>query len=90
MTAFNAIAFAVLGAAMEALPRLFPAWFPLSADGSNARALWLSTMGAVQITLGSGSLLLATVVPALRRLAARLQPTGEAAAAIADTRTAGR
>lgn len=50
----NALVFALIGAAMEALPMAFPGWFlPTSADGTSARALWLDAMGTVQVGLGA-------------------------------------
>ncbi len=55
MNGTNALVFAVFGFLMEALPVACPSWFPPSgADGTSARALWLETMGAVQ--LGTGAL----------------------------------
>jgi hypothetical protein len=64
MNALNAIVFAALGSAMEALPRIFPAWFPpTGSDQSSTRALWLGTMGAVQITLGVGFVVRSHFVP---------------------------
>jgi hypothetical protein len=64
MNALNALAFAAMGAVMEALPRIFPAWFPpTGSDQSSTRALWLTLMGAVQISLGAGFIFRAHFVP---------------------------
>jgi hypothetical protein len=68
MNLFNSLMFAAFGAVMEFMPRLFPSWFPRgSADEASGRALWLSLMGAVQITLGVGLLMTTCVFPALSR-----------------------
>jgi hypothetical protein len=69
MNALNSIVFAALGSAMEALPRIFPSWFPPSgSDQSSTRALWLATMGAVQITIGLGFVVRAHFVPLVVRI----------------------
>jgi hypothetical protein len=69
MNAINALIFAALGSVMEFLPRAFPSWFPSgSADQSSARAMWLSVMGAVQITLGVGLVLRTHIFPAFSRI----------------------
>jgi hypothetical protein len=69
MNAINALIFAVLGSAMEILPRAFPSLFPhYGSDQSSARALWLAVMGAVQITLGVGIVLTSHLFPAVTRL----------------------
>ena len=77
MNATNALAFATLGSLMELLPRLFPAWFPpTGADASSCRALWLTLMGATQITVGLGFLLTTHAFPFVRRLVVRV-PSAE-------------
>jgi hypothetical protein len=68
MNQLNSLMFAAFGAVMEFMPRLFPSWFPRgSADEASGRALWLSLMGAVQITLGVGLFLTTFVFPAVSR-----------------------
>jgi hypothetical protein len=80
MNAFNAIVFAAFGSAMEALPRLFPSWFPpTGSDQSSTRALWLATMGAVQITLGIGFVVRAHFVPFFSRIFSTARSTGSGA-----------
>ncbi|HEY5079821.1 MAG TPA: hypothetical protein VII43_08235 [Opitutaceae bacterium] len=70
MNAQNALTFAILGAAMEILPVLFPSWFPrCSADHASTRALWLSFMGAIQIALAVGFILGGHVFPFFARFA---------------------
>jgi hypothetical protein len=71
MNAVNALIFAALGSVMEVLPAAFPSWFPPSgSDQASARALWLSFMGAVQISIGLGVIVRFQVLPfALRLLA---------------------
>ena len=53
---------------MEFMPRLFPSWFPRSgSDEESCRVLWLSLMGALQITIGIGLFLTMNVFPAISR-----------------------
>ena len=78
MNALNALTFAILGAAMEVLPVLFPSWFPrCGADQASARALWLSFMGAAQIVLGTGYLVHAHLLPFLARFASSVPASGQ-------------
>jgi hypothetical protein len=87
MNALNAIVFAAFGSAMEALPRFFPSWFPpTGSDQSSARALWLSTMGAVQITLGVGFVVRAHFVPFFSRLFSTARATEAGALALPNAR----
>jgi hypothetical protein len=77
MNNLNAVAFCAIGAVMELLPHVFPAWFsPAHADQASSRALWLDLMGAVQVTLGAGYLVRARVMPALARILS-VAPDGE-------------
>jgi hypothetical protein len=77
MNGVNAALFALVGSAMELLPRLFPASFPPSgADQASARALWLSAMGVLQIGLGLAYLVRLHVVPFATRAVAAIR-TGE-------------
>ena len=69
MNALNAIVFAALGSAMEALPRMFPSLFPpTGSDESSTRALWLSTMGVVQLAIGIGFIFRVYLVPLIHRI----------------------
>jgi hypothetical protein len=87
MNALNAILFAALGSAMEALPKLFPSWFPpTGSDQSSARALWLSLMGVVQIALGTGFILRAHVVPGFFRFFSSARATESGTFAIPSSR----
>jgi hypothetical protein len=80
MNALNALTFVMLGAAMEALPILFPSWFPRnSADQASTRALWLSFMGAAQAALGLGYLAHAYMLPIYSRFASTVPASGQAA-----------
>ena len=77
MNAPNAVIFAVIGAAMELLPRLFPSWFPPSgADQSSGRALWLGVMGVLQLGLGLGYIIRLQLVPFTMRILSAV-PAGE-------------
>ncbi len=87
MNATNALAFAVIGSLMELLPRAFPTWFPPSgADQASCRALWLSVMGAAQITIGLGFLLTAYGLPSFRRLFVRLPSTESGSLILPESR----
>jgi hypothetical protein len=67
MNSIDSILFMILGAALEAIPRMFPGSFPhVGSDIGNSRALWLEFMGAVQIGLGISGFLSLRVLPALR------------------------
>jgi hypothetical protein len=78
MNALNALTFAVLGATMEVLPVLFPSWFPRhSADQASTRALWLSFMGATQVAIGVGYMVLAYALPVFARLASSVPASGQ-------------
>jgi hypothetical protein len=69
MNASNALIFAALGSVMELLPRVFPSWFThTGADEQSCRALWLSIMGAVQLTLGLGLVIRSHIFPAVSRI----------------------
>lgn len=69
MNAVNACIFVAMGSAMELLARAFPAWFPMSgADMASARALWLHVMGSVQVGIGLGYMVRASVIPFVARL----------------------
>jgi hypothetical protein len=69
MNQLNSLIFAAFGAVMEFMPRFFPSWFPRTgADEGSGRVLWLSLMGAVQITIGVGLLLTTLVFPAMSRV----------------------
>ena len=73
----NAFAFAALGWVMEMLPKAFPSWFShTGSDGANARALWLSVMGYLQLLLGLGHILRTQVWPSVSSLVS-LAPSGE-------------
>jgi hypothetical protein len=68
MNLLNSLMFALFGAVMEFMPRLFPSWFPRAgADQASGRVLWLSLVGAVQITIGVGLFLTMSVFPAISR-----------------------
>lgn len=87
MNALNALLFAALGSAMEALPRMFPSWFPpTGSDQSSTRALWLATMGAVQITIGLGFVINAHFVPLFFRIFSRARATGAGTLALPSVR----
>jgi hypothetical protein len=87
MNAANALIFAVLGSVMEMLPMAFPSWFPPSgSDQASARALWLSFMGAVQITVGVGFVVRFYVVPFGFRLLS-LVPTESGSLALPSARS---
>jgi len=69
MNLANALVFAALGWVMEMIPKAFPSRFPhLGPDGSNARALWLGLMGALQLTIGLGFVIRAHLLPLASRL----------------------
>jgi hypothetical protein len=87
MNALNAIVFAALGSVMEALPRLFPSWFPpTGSDQSSSRALWLALMGAVQITIGFGFIVRAHLVPVFARVFSTAPATEPGALALPNAR----
>jgi hypothetical protein len=87
MNALNAIFFAALGSAMEALPRMFPSWFPpTGADQSSTRALWLATMGAVQITIGLGFVIRAHFMPLVFKVFSTARATGAGTLALPSAR----
>jgi hypothetical protein len=89
MNAINALAFAALGSLMELLPRAFPSWFPhTGADESSCRALWLSVMGATQITVGLGFLLTVHALPYFRRLFIRVPSTESGTLVLTESRRA--
>ena len=92
MNAANALIFAVLGSAMELLPRVFPGWFAHQGDNSGvARALWLSVMGAIQLGLGLGWVVRAHLVPlSVRVLSSAPVGDAEAIALSNSHRVAGR
>jgi hypothetical protein len=77
MNSSNAITFAIVGCLMEVLPHAFPSLFPPT-GGSEAscRALWLTVMGAVQVSLGLGYLSMVHVSPVAGRLVARVPARG--------------
>lgn len=80
MNALNALMFAILGAAFEVLPVLFPSWFPRNGpDQASTRALWLSFMGAAQVALGVGYLAYAYGLPIFSRFASAVSESGQAA-----------
>jgi len=84
----NALIFALLGTAMGLLPALAPSWFPPNgADGTSARALWLDTMGAVQVALGLGHLVGARFVPAALRVLRAIPASDLGAFAVPDPHT---
>jgi len=90
MNTLNAAIFAFLGSAMGLLPAVFPSWFPPSgADGSSARALWLDTMGAVQMALGLGYLVRAHVAPVAVRILSAIPASDRGAFAIPDPHVVG-
>ena len=85
MNGSNALVFALLGTAMGLLPALAPSWFPLTgSDGTSARALWLDTMGAVQVALGLGYLVGARLAPAALRIARGIPASDLGAFAVPD------
>ncbi len=87
MNAANALIFAILGSLMEMLPKAFPSWFPPSgSDQASARALWLSFMGALQITVGVGFVLRYHVVPVALRLLSMV-PSGSGSLALPSARS---
>jgi hypothetical protein len=66
MNTGNAIGFVGLGALMWILPLVLPGWFPpLAIDGTSTRALWLESMGVVQLAIGLSYLTRHCVVPAV-------------------------
>jgi len=70
---------------MGLLPAVFPSWFPpTGADQSSASALWLDTMGIVQVGLGAGFLLRAHVAPAALRILAAIPNSDRGAFELAD------
>jgi hypothetical protein len=72
MNATNALLFAVFGFAMEIAPRAFPSFFPhTGGDQYSGRALWLFVMGAAQITVGVGFLVLNNLAPYALTIVAR-------------------
>jgi hypothetical protein len=87
MNAANALIFAVLGAAMELVPKAFPGWFlHLDGDCSGARELWLRVMGMVQIGLGLSHFVRTHFVPLSVRI---LAPAGGSEVlALSNTRSA--
>jgi hypothetical protein len=87
MNAANALVFAILGSVMEMLPRAFPSLFPHSGpDQASARALWLSFMGALQVTVGVGFVVRYHVVPSALRLLSHV-PTGSGSLALPSARS---
>ncbi len=63
MKSSDAPGFLAIGSLMTFLPAFLPAYFPATGlDGTNASALWLEVMGAVNSLIGIG--LVARVVPA--------------------------
>ena len=89
MNAKDAILFALLGAAMEVVPRAFPGWFPHSAGGAgNASAAWLMVMGAVQFAIGAG--VLAGMAAVSGRLQALVQGRAHDGLAVPAPRAVGR
>ncbi|HEY1792801.1 MAG TPA: hypothetical protein VGG34_07775 [Opitutaceae bacterium] len=65
----NTMILAALGMVMEALPRVFPAWFPpTGADQASARALWLAVMGGVEVAIAAGFLARLLALPLAFRL----------------------
>jgi hypothetical protein len=89
MNAANALIFAVLGAAMELLPKAFPGWF-LHLDGgcSGARELWLRVMGTVQLGLGLSHFVRAHLVPLSVRILGPANAGGSEVLALSNTRSA--
>ena len=74
MNNLNALMFASAGWVLEMMPKAFPSWFPSAGAGiTNARAVWLTVMGDVQLLIGLGFLFAVYVLPALVR-AASLAP----------------
>jgi hypothetical protein len=89
MNGVNAAIFALIGAGMELLPRLFPSWFPpTGGDQSNTRALWLAVMGVTQIGLAAGYGFRAYVVPFTLRVVSSVPATERTPLALPNPRGA--
>jgi hypothetical protein len=87
VNAINAFIFLTLGSGMGLLPILFPSLFPpTGADESSARALWLETMGMVQITLAIAFLMRERVLPFAGRLVAAFRASDSGAVVLSKTR----
>jgi hypothetical protein len=85
MNTLNSTIFALIGSAMGLLPAVFPSWFPpTGADQSSTRALWLDTMGIVQVGLGVGFLVRAHVFPAALRILSAIPTSDRGALALPD------
>ena len=83
MNALNAAIFALLGSAMGLLPAIAPSWFPPNGpDGSSAQALWLDTVGAVQVALGVGYILSTRVAPVAMRILRAIPASDQGAFAV--------
>jgi hypothetical protein len=91
MNAKNALGFLVVGIVMKSLPGLSPDWFPpTGCDGTSASAIWLTTMGRIEILLGSWYLVKNRGSLGLRRLAVRrAAPPDRARVSLADAQTHG-
>jgi hypothetical protein len=89
MNANNALIFAALGSLMEFVPKAFPSVFPhCGADEFSCRALWLQAMGAVQITIGTGFLILNYAVPFAFRIVSKTRSRESGAIALPAARSA--
>jgi hypothetical protein len=68
MNAANATVFALIGTAMEIIPRAFPLWLSGGLPGdSRVSALWLLFMGLVQMVLAATYFVRVRVIPWLAR-----------------------
>jgi len=64
----NGFGFLLLGLVMLACPLAAPGYFPAPPwGGSDAQAMWLEGMGAIQIFFGGAIVLRHLAIPALRR-----------------------
>jgi hypothetical protein len=64
---------------MGLLARVFPSWFPpVGDDATSARVLWLDVMATLQVAIGLGYIVQASLFPFVLRLvsAARTADTG--------------
>lgn len=85
MNSLNAALFIALGAAMDALPHVMPAWFPRhSPDESSASALWMASMGLLQVLIGLSHFARTFVLPLVGRIAMAIPVAGDPAMPVAQ------
>ena len=88
MNGINAAIFALIGAGMEIVPRLFPACFPhTGGDQSSTRALWLFVMGVAQMALAAGYAFRAYVMPFTLRVVSSVRATERSPLALPNPRS---